>query len=225
MAKVLLIDDDQNLTDSLISFLQLQGFLAEAADSAETAKQLLLTSSFDVIILDWNLPGMKGDAFCRQFRDDGGQTPIIFLTGRNDISFLERGFDVGADDYLSKPFESRELVARVKGLLKRRANPFSNNLTVGTLILKPDQNIISNGEKEVKLRPKEAALLEFLIRNPNKLFTAQQLMNSVWKSDTESNAHSVRTWIGLLRQKLAEVGHEDLIRTEPGAGYSLQHRD
>ncbi|MDR3612682.1 MAG: response regulator transcription factor [Candidatus Obscuribacterales bacterium] len=225
MPKLLIIDDDTGLTEALKNYLSQHGFLVECTPSAEDALQILSEYSYDALIVDWNLPEMSGELLVKRFREAGDHTPVMFLTGQNNVSTLERGFEVGADDYLTKPFEPRELVARLKGLLKRRANPFQNELRVMDLVLKPELHIMLAGDVEVKLRSKEVALLEFLIRHPNRIFTAQQIMNAVWASDSESSAHSVRTWMGLLRHKLASVGHQDLIKTVAGAGYILEMRD
>lgn len=222
MAKILIIDDDNALGSALQSLLSQEGFVVECALNGEDGLRLLSRHSYEVIILDWNLPEMSGEDVCRDYRNGGGQAPLLFLTGRHDISFLERGFDVGADDYITKPFESRELVARVKALLKRRSKPFQGELRVLDLLLKPEKNVIIKGDCELKLRHKEVALLEYLMRHPNQLFSAQQLLDAVWPADTQSGAHSVRTWIGLLRHKLATIGHEDLITTVAGAGYILE---
>ncbi len=222
MAKILIVDDDQELCNAVQTFLSLQGHTAETAATGEDAMQLLKNYQYDVIVLDWGLPGMDGDELCRVYRARGGMTPIMFLTGRNNISFLETGFNSGADDYMVKPFDIREVSARIKALLRRPGNQFIDELTVGDLLLIPDQKIARAGEKEVRLRAKESAMLEYLMRHPNKVFSAQNLLDAVWTSDSSGSTNSVRTWMGTLRQKLAEIGKEDFVKTVLGSGYTIE---
>ena len=222
MAKILLVDDDQNLVAGLKQFLEEQSYQIEAVQDGEDALQILSSFHYDAIVLDWNLPGMSGEAICKEYRRRGGQTPIIFLTGQNDIEFLERGLAAGADDYLPKPFAARELAARLRSLLRRRQGAFEAELQAKGLLLKPEMNLLTDGNEKVTLRPKETALLEFLLRNPNKIFSAQQLLDMVWSSDSAATSNTVRTWMGLLRQKLSLFNQQDLIKTIPGAGYILE---
>lgn len=222
MAKILLVDDDLELCNAVQNFLGLQGHSVETASTGEDAIQLLKNFQYDVIVLDWGLPGIEGDELCRLYRAQGGNTPIMFLTGRNDISFLETGFNSGADDYMVKPFDIRELTARLKGLLRRVSTQFVENLNINGLELMPEQRLAKADGKEVKLRAKECALLEYLMRHPNKTFTAQNLLDAVWTSESNGTTNSVRTWMGTLRQQLAKIGKEDFVKTVLGSGYTIE---
>ncbi|MBX9949428.1 MAG: response regulator transcription factor [Candidatus Obscuribacterales bacterium] len=222
MSKILLVDDDQELTSAVQNFLVLQGHSVETASTGEDAIQLLTNFQYDVIVLDWGLPGIEGDELCRLYRSRGGSTPILFLTGRNNISFLESGFNSGADDYMVKPFDIRELSARIKGLLRRVSSQFVENLKIGGVELLPEQRIARADGKEIKLRAKESALLEYLMRHPDKTFTAQNLLDAVWTADSNGTTNSVRTWMGTLRQQLAKIGKEDLVKTVLGSGYKVE---
>jgi DNA-binding response OmpR family regulator len=168
---------------------------------------------------------MSGHDVCRIFRERGGQTPIIFLTGKEHVTFLETALDSGADDYMVKPFEVRELFARIKTLLRRRAGTYSAELKIGNLILKPETNLLMTSQSEIRLRVKETALLEYLMRHPNRTFNAQQLLNAVWPSDSEGSTNSVRTWMNLLRRKLEGIGQTDLIKTVSGSGYMIEDKN
>lgn len=221
MAKILLVDDDTTMSQALRSFLVDRSHVVETAESGEDALQLMTNFSFDVIVLDWNLPGVTGETVCLEYRKRGGRAPIIFLTGQNDISFLERGIHAGGDDYMTKPFEVRELAARLTGLLRRSQAHFVGELRAGKLLLRPELNTIFVDEQKVVLRPKETALLEFFLRNQNHIFAAQEVIDGVWASESSASTSTVRTWMGLLRHKLQSVGCEHLIRTIPGAGYIL----
>lgn len=226
MAKILIVDDDKELAKALSMFLTTLGLVVETCESGEDALQLLGGFEYDLIVLDWTLPGITGHDVCRKFRDDGGQTPIIFLTGKEHVSFLETALDSGADDYMVKPFEARELFARIKALLRRRTGTYVPELKVGQLVLKPEMNVLVTPTGEVvRLRVKESALLEYLVRHPNRTFNAQQLLNAVWPSDSEGTTNSVRTWMNFLRRKLEAAGQADLIKTVAGAGYMIEDKN
>lgn len=225
MAKILLVDDDLELISALQNFLSLQGHVVETTNSGEDAVQLLQGFSYDLIVLDWGLPGLAGDEVCRTYRAQGGAAPVLFLTGKNDISFLETGFNSGADDYLVKPFDMRELTARMKGLLRRLASQYVAQLNIGGVELNLENRTITADGKQVKLRAKESALLEYLMRHPNKTFSAQNLLDAVWASDSNGTTHSVRTWMGTLRRQLAKLGKGELVKTELGSGYILECPD
>jgi len=222
MAKILLVDDDEELREALSDNLSTQGYLTETCGCGEDAMQLLKNFQYDLIVLDWSLPGMSGDEVCRIFRRNGGQTPVIFLTGRGEIQFLETGLEAGADDFMTKPFDVRELTARIKTMLKRRTGAYSVELSVRDLILNVENRSIQVGPKVIPLRTKEIALLEFLMRNTDRVYSAQQLLEAVWPADAEVTTGSVRSWMNLLRQKLAEAGRPDLIETVIRSGYTIR---
>jgi DNA-binding response OmpR family regulator len=222
MAKLLFVDDDEALSNGVSSYLSLQGHVLDLCSSGEDALQLLDGFSYDLIVLDWGLPGISGEDVCRAFRSKEKQTPILFLTGKEDITFLERAFEAGADDYVLKPFNVRELAARIKTLIRRRTGTFVADLRIGDLLLRPEKNLISVNSTEVQLRAKETALLEFLIRHPNKVYSAQELLDAVWPADSARGTNCVRTWMNFLRNKLKEAGQENLIKTILGSGYIIE---
>ena len=222
MAKILIVDDDAELQHALTDHLRALGYSVESCSNGEDALQLLTNFHFDLIVQDWQLPGIGGDEVCRQFRRKGGLSPIIFLTGQGDIQHKEIGFDAGADDYLVKPFEIRELTARVKTLLKRRTGEILEKLAVDDLILDIEARTMSVGQKVVSLRAKELGLLEFLMKNSNRVYSAQQLLEAVWTSEADVTTGSVRSWMNLVRQKLAEIGKPDLIETVARSGYTIR---
>jgi len=224
MSKILIVDDDKELTQALDLYFSSRGHVIEDCDNGEDALQLLASFEYDLIVLDWTLPGITGHDVCRKFREQGGQTAIIFLTGKVEVSFLETALDSGADDYMVKPFDVRELFARTKTLLRRRTGTFVAELKVGDLVLKPELNLLITPVGEVRLRVKETALLEYLIRHTNRAFSAQQLLNAVWSSDSEGTTNSVRTWMNLLRRKLEGIGQTDLIKTISGSGYMIEEK-
>jgi DNA-binding response OmpR family regulator len=222
MAKILIVDDDEGLQQALTDHLRSVGYTVESCSSGEDALQLLTNYRYDLIVQDWNLPGISGAEVCLQFRKNGGHSPIIFLTGEGDITHKEKGLDSGADDYLVKPFEVRELTARIRTLLKRRTGEILTSLAVDDLVLDVESRTISVGAKVVSLRSKELALLEFLMKNTNRVYTAQQLLEAIWSSEDAVTTGAVRSWVNLVRQKLDEVGKPDVIQTVARSGYTIK---
>ena len=225
MAKILVVDDDEAGAARLKEWLRLEGHIVELVGNGNDALQLLSAYNFDVVILDWMLPDITGLEVCRRFRESGGLTRIIFLTGQNDISRKEQGLDAGSDDYLVKPFEVRELSARIRTLLRRPPQVLSVEIALGGVKLDPKLRMLTVDGTEVALRPKECALLEYLMRHPNSAFNARALLDSVWPSESEASVDTVRTWMLELRRKLTKAGKEQFIRTIPGMGYMIEITD
>jgi DNA-binding response OmpR family regulator len=222
VAKILLVEDDVELVGSLKDWLTLENHVLELATNGEDALQMLRLFAFDVVVLDWSLPGLSGYEICKQFRDEGGHTPIIFLTGRSDIASREAGLDCGADDYLVKPFDPRELSARIRSLLRRPAVTLAPELRAGDLVLNPMTRMLTGNGGSVQLKPKECSLLEFLMRHPNQTFHSKELLEAVWSSDSDASSDSVRTWMKFLHGQLKTIGKGELIKTVLGSGYLLQ---
>lgn len=221
MAKILLVDDDVELAGRLKEWFHTQSHTLEVADCGEDALQMLASFDFDVIVLDWGLPGMTGLEVLRRYRKDGGETPILMLTGMNDINNKQDGLDSGADDYLTKPFDVRELAARVRSLLRRPKGLLPTELKYEDVELLLETRTVKVGEASVHLMPKQAALLEYLMRHPNRAFGAKALLNAVWPSDSGVSEETVRTCMKTLRRQLATLGKEDLVKTLPGSGYII----
>jgi two-component system, OmpR family, manganese sensing response regulator len=223
MAKILLIDDDLNLAENLSLWLCAQGDTVERVETGDDGLQMLSNYTYDVGIIDWMLPGLSGPEICSSFRRAGGVTPIILLTAQASIDHIEKGLKSGADDYLIKPFQFRELFARTRSLMRRPAALVPTGLTVAGVTLDPQQRSMVIADKTFHLMPKESALLEYLMRHPNRACSAQALLEAVWPSDTSASVETIRTWMRNLRQKLSEAGKEGLIKTVPAAGYMIEH--
>lgn len=222
MAKVLLVEDDPELKESLLSWLKLENHVVELAESGEDALQLLDNFAYDVIVLDWGLPRMSGVEVLRKYRSSGGLTPVIFLTGRDDLSSKEIGLDTGADDYLTKPFDIRELTARIRSLLRRPVGLMPSKITVGNLVIEPETKKVWIGESLVRLTNKEYSVLEYLIRHPNQIYGARALMQAVWPSDSDSSEDTVRACVKNLRRKIT-IENECVVKTVPGSGYTVEY--
>ena len=222
MAKILLVDDDAPLAEGVQSYLQSNNHTVDYVGLGSDALQLLATYQYDAIILDWGLPDTTGFEVCVAYRAKGGQTPIIFLTGNNNLDALEKALNAGADDYLSKPFNIRELYARLKTILRRSVMPYNSALAIGDVTLNLESGVVECRGQSVTLRQKELAILECLMRHKNVTYNSQQLLDAVWPADSAPSANSVRVWVNYLRQKLASINAEDLVKTMPGSGYVVQ---
>lgn len=222
MPKILLVDDDVQLTDKLTVWLSSENYTVESVASGADALQLLEQTAYDIIVLDWTLADTTGLEVCKQFRQQGGKTPIIFLTGRGDIANKEAGLNSGADDYLVKPFDVRELSARLRALLRRPFEVTMTGLEANGLRLEVESRTAYGGTQCLKLTPRECDILEYLLRHPNRNYTAKSLLNYVWPLDTDSSEATVRTIVKTLRQKLDKIGHLDLIKNERGSGYIIE---
>lgn len=221
MAKALIVEDDPVILANVRQWLEQDNYLVETAVDGDTAISLLRAYSYDVIVLDWDLPKLSGLEVLRSYRQSGGMTPVLILTGKSGMQEKETGLDTGADDYLTKPFQLRELTARLRSLLRRAARTADNVLQCGGLTLEPRTRRVTCGDTDLHLLPKEFALLEFLMRHPDESFTGEALLNRVWTSESAASLNTVKSFVYLLRKKLAAAGKSDLLQTVPGEGYKL----
>jgi DNA-binding response OmpR family regulator len=225
LAKILLVEDDPQLSETIVEWLKREDYLVECVDNGEDALQLLANFKFDVILLDWMLEGaVTGLDVSRQYRKAGGKVFIMFLTGMSEIENIEEGLQY-ADDYLTKPFDPRELSARIRSALRRPAELLPNDTTIGDVTLDKSLLTMIVSGTSVQLRRKEFLLLEYLMRHPNHACTPQTLLDAVWPSNSSASIETVRTWISNLRQKLASAGKDNFIKTIPGAGYQVESRN
>lgn len=222
MAKILLVEDDRELGCIISACLSFDHYTVESVHDGLEAMARLRTYHYDAIILDWALPSMSGLAICEDFRAVGGTTPILMLTGKHDIAEKEQGLDSGADDYLTKPFDKRELSARIRALLRRSGDKLAaNTLSFKNIVLEPDNFRVTRGGTEVNLVAKEFAMLELFLRHPGRLFSTDDLISQVWMSDEASSEQSIRQHIKNLRKKLDSAGGPPVIHTVRGVGYKL----
>lgn len=225
MSKILLVEDELDLSNQIRDWLTREHYLVETQDNGEMAYHQLRVSKYDLVILDWQLPGMSGIDICKQYRSTGGKSPVLMLTARSAIDDREKGLDAGADDYLCKPFHLKELSARVRALIRRSSQTggaTANVLHLKDISLDPSARRVTKGGADIKLEPKEFSLLEFLMRNRNIVFSADALLDRVWESDTSVSPDSIRTYIKALRKKLDNAGETSMITTVHGLGYRLE---
>ena len=222
MAKILLIEDDQQLAASIKEQLENAQHVVEHVAEGQEGFDRLKLYSYDVAVLDWMLPDIAGIDVLKQFRDIGGVTPVLMLTGKSDVDFRVQGFSSGADDYLTKPFDMRELLSRVRALLRRPPVVGYKTIVVRDIELDPVEHTVTMAGAELKLYPKEFSLLQLFMLHPKQVFSADDLLDRVWPTDSEASIETVRQTILRLRQKVERESEAPLIQTVRGFGYRLE---
>jgi DNA-binding response OmpR family regulator len=219
--RVLVIEDDTEITDALRRSLRHEGYEVRTAGDGVEALDAAAEFIPDLVVLDLGLPRLDGIEVCRQLRADG-DVPILILTARTETDDRVTGLDSGADDYLVKPFERQEFLARIRALLRRRPPRGSASLSVGDLMLNPDTREVHRGGREIELTNREFELLEYLMRNERLVVSRERLLDEVWGYDPMAATNTIDVFISNLRRKL-EAGNEPrLLHTKRGAGYVLR---
>jgi len=221
MAKVLLVEDDDELSEVLKHTLVSRGFTVQSVKDGNSAMDLLKVNHYDVIVLDWMMPGLSGIDVCKRLRSSGNKCPILMLTARTTDDDIEEGLDAGADDYLAKPFEDKVLAARLRALLRRPPVCAEPVLTAGNISWDPARNAAFRDGKELYMRPMVAKLFEFFLRHPAQFFTADALLERVWHDESLATHETVRAHVKLLRKVIDLPGQPSLIETERNRGYRL----
>jgi DNA-binding response OmpR family regulator len=224
MSKILVVEDDKALSSDMVQWLQFEKHTVEAVLDGREAEERLKFYQYELIILDWELPGVAGIDICRRYRSSGGGTPILMLTGRGTVDDKEQGLDSGADDYLTKPFHLKELTARIRALLRRPAATLSATLQVGNFALDTNTKVLYKDGSEIQLSPREYALMEFLMRHPDEVFSQEALLDRVWSSESDASIFSVYTAVKTLRKKIADPGEKCILSTVHGLGYRLESK-
>lgn len=219
--RVLVVEDDDAIADVLRRSLRTEGHTVKSAGDGVEALQEFELFSPDLIVLDLGLPRMDGSEVMRRIRAES-EVPILILTARSDTSDRVEGLDAGADDYLPKPFEREELLARVRALLRRRPPRGSAALSVADLVLKPDSREARRGDRLIELTNREFELLEYLAVNKGIVVSKQRLLEDVWGYDPLDETNTVDVFVSNLRRKLEAGGEPRLLHTKRGAGYILQ---
>lgn len=218
MSKILIVEDDQALSRVLSEGLKAD-YTVEVAHDGSDALERIAHYVYDLIILDWELPFVDGVSLCERFRANGGHAPILMLTARSKLVDKEMGFEAGVDDYLTKPFELKELKLRVKALLRRPKQIRADHLVSGNMVLDPAGRQLKIDGEEIKLSPKEFDLLEYFFRNRGAVLSSDQLLNAVWTADETIGTDTVRTHVKNLRAKIDKFGGNSSISTVFAVGY------
>jgi two-component system, OmpR family, manganese sensing response regulator len=218
--RILLVDDEVELTDPLSRLLQRQGYEVEVAADGLVGCAMATGNAYDLLILDWMLPGKNGLEICREVRSRAQTTPVLFLTAKDTLDDRVDGLDAGADDYLVKPFELRELLARVRALLRRPpALEVATMLQFADLTLSVSNQCASRGEHSIELSEKEVQLLAYLMRSPHQLLTHSQIYDAVWGKGAAPSSNALAAQMRLLRKKIEQPEQPILIHTVYGKGY------
>jgi two-component system, OmpR family, response regulator MprA len=221
MTRVLVVEDEHNIADFIRRGLTYQGYEVEVAHNGEQALRTAQDNLPDLVILDLMLPDIDGVEVCQRLRS-ADDLPIIMLTARDAVSDKVEGLEAGADDYMTKPFEFPELLARVKVALRRRAPSSKEEIKIGDLIVRPASREVLRGSREIQLTAREFELLEYLARHAGQVVTKETLFERVWGYDFDVESDAIKVYISYLRKKLNAQGERDLIHAIRGVGYVLK---
>lgn len=220
--RILVVEDNHRLNQSLTSSLVHEGYSVDSAYDGQEGQDLAEMTQYDVILLDILLPQKDGLEVCRDLRRRRVQTPILLLTARDSVDDRVQGLDCGADDYLVKPFAMRELLARLRALLRRQQPYKQGQLAVGSLVVDPLSHTVEREGRALELTPKEFALLEYLMYHPNQVVTREMIEQHIWNYDFECESNVIDVYVRRLRRKIDDPFTVKLLTTVRGVGYRLQ---
>ena len=220
--RILVVEDDAKLRGLLARGLAEKGYPVDVAGNGIDAVWRATEHPYDVVVLDLGLPDIDGLSVCRQLREQGCWVPVLMLTALDGVDHRVRGLDVGADDYLVKPFAFAELVARLRALLRRGATPRPARLALGDLMLDPASRAVTRGDQRIDVTPKEFALLEYFIRHSDQVLSRTRLVEHVWDSAYDGDLHVVNVYVAYLRDKIDRPFRRASLETVRGAGYRLR---
>ena len=223
--KILLVEDEQKIADALKLGLTEDGYFVEAAYDGNLGWQLFQEQNYDLVILDINLPGITGYDLCKRIRNKNAQVPVIMLTALNSLNDKIEGYDAGADDYIIKPFEFKELLMKIRVLLRRSLHQNlarHSILKAGNLEMNLDNKEVKRGDTKINLTAKEFQLLEYLMRNKNRVVSRSDIAINVWDIDFDTNTNVIDVYINYVRNKVDKKFDRKLIHTQVGMGYILK---
>jgi two-component system response regulator MprA len=223
--KILVIDDDEKITSLLRRSLAFEGYTVVTANNGQDGLKKFLEAEPDLVILDIMMPLVDGWEVCRRIRSAGSDVPVLMLTAKDEVNDRVKGLDLGADDYLVKPFALEELLARVRALFRRRserAEPAANRLAFEDIVMDVDAREVVRAGKKIELTTKEFELLHLFMLNPNRVLSRDVIMEKIWGYDYSGESNVLEVYIAMLRQKTEEHGGKRIIQTVRGAGYVLR---
>ncbi len=219
--KILVIEDEHRIANALKEGLEQESYAVDVAYDGEQGYLNASADSYDVILLDVMLPIMDGLTVCKKLRAEGNHTPVLMLTARDQVGDIVHGLDNGADDYLPKPFSFDVLLARIRALMRRPNDSIGEVFKVADLKLDPNARRVERAGKEIRLSSKEYAILEYLMRNNNKVLSKDQIIAHVWDFDSDILPNNVEVFINYLRRKIDKPFKKQLLHTIRGFGYRL----
>jgi len=223
--KILVVEDDRKILSFVRKGLKEQGFTVDVSSDGDEAFLLATTQSYDVIVLDIMLPGRDGLSVLRGLRDRQNTVPVMLLTARISLNERVEGLELGADDYLTKPFYMEELIARIHAVVRRNSGEQLSLLQVGDLTVNLITREVKRGDVSIELPTREFGLLELLIRSPGRVFTRTELLEHVWGYDFDPETNVVDVYIWRVRSKIDDPENSSLIETVRGVGYRFQRKD
>ncbi|MGT2637652.1 response regulator transcription factor [Streptococcus ratti] len=224
--KLLLVEDERDLNQSLTKLLKKNQFSVDSAFDGQEALDYLAVGDYDVIILDVMMPRMDGFQFIQRLRQDNHKVAVLMLTARDALEDRIKGLDLGADDYVIKPFEFEELLARIRAMLRRRYRPSADNcLKLGRITLDMSKKLVLKEGEIIDLTAKEYEVLEYLARNQNQVLSREKIRNHVWDFDYEGESNIIDVLIKNIRRKIGDSRQDSLIQTKRGLGYVIWQKD
>jgi DNA-binding response OmpR family regulator len=220
--RILVAEDEKKIAGFIRKALQEQGYTVDLAVDGTRAYELATSQSYDVIVLDIMLPGRDGLSILRQLRERHNTVPIIVLTARSELDERLEGLNLGADDYITKPFFMEELIVRVQAILRRVSGEKLSLLQAGDLVVNLITREIRVGERAVELTAREFSLLEYLMRSPGRVYARTQILEHVWSYEFDTNTNLIDVYTQRLRKKLDPTGQEQFIETIRGVGYRFR---
>lgn len=219
--KILVVEDEKDLNKIIVKHLLKQDFIVDYAYNGLGALDFVAYTKYDLIILDIMMPEMDGFEFAKKIRDEENDTPILFLTAKDTIEDRVRGLDLGGDDYLIKPFDFKELIARIRAIVRRKNGESSNIIRVFDLSVDINKKQVKRGSKLIDLTAKEYQVLEYLLRNKNQILTRENIRDGVWPYDSSAESNVIDVLIKNIRKKIDIENSNKLITTKRGLGYGI----
>ena len=220
--KILLAEDDKNLGKLLSALLKKNNIAVDWVEQGDAAYARVYSDGYDCLVLDWMMPGMNGIELCRRLRDEEYEGKILLLTAKDTIDDKVEGLNSGADDYLVKPFDIKELIARLNALVRRQGKYSADDMNYGDYVLERSTYSLVCGDKRSELRPREFKILEVLLRNRGQVIPREILQERVWGINSDVSENNMDVHIRLLRKKILQVSDHDFIRTVRGVGYYVE---
>lgn len=223
--RILVVEDEKDMNRIIAKELESEGYIVDRCYDGESALDYLCMAEYDGVILDIMIPKMDGFTILKKARAKGVTTPILFLSAKSDVNDIVRGLDLGADDYMAKPFEFKELLARIRMITRKKAGVHENVYVCGDLVVDGNECSVKRGGQRIELSPKEYSVLLYLIRNQNIVVTREQIEANIWNIDSDISSNLIDVYIRYLRKKIDDGFEFKMIRTIRGVGYVLKGKE